>query len=40
MNTGAVEGYAAPVTYKTHGVLFIINSGKRRVGDRRKKTST
>jgi hypothetical protein len=40
MNTGTVEGYAVPVTYKTLAVVLIITSGKRLVGDRGKKIST
>ena len=37
MNTGAVEGYAVLVPYKTLAVVLIIISGKRLVGDRGKK---
>ena len=40
MNTGAVEWYTVPVTYKTHGVLLIIKSGNSRVGGRRMEKST
>ena len=40
MNTGAVEGYAVPVTYKTLAVVLIIISGKRLVDDRGKKKIT
>ena len=39
MNTGAREGQAVPVSYKTPAVLLIVQFVKKNFGDREKKNS-